>query len=336
MRLTALFCSAPASVMILNIAARRLGRGLRDPGQREHLAGLGRDGRDPAVAAGQRLDRGALELRGRSRLHVGAAHRGLAGEHAAAGVEHAAGRAGQALVELALEAGQADRRAGGDAALGELLAALRRAPGRRGPRSRTPSGPRSDRRSGPLAIAVPSRAWIVARSRQHRLALELLAVAQAGVDELGRASRRRGRRPSRSPVGSTRTPRSVAEDAGVERDRDAAVARPCRPGRRCERERVRRLLVACAARRSRLVRRRASSESSAYIARWSPRSQACGEGRHGAPLGRHVARADDDARPSSAISGGERRAGRSASRAGDDVTAGQRTGLYGARQVRSE
>ena len=258
----------------LERAAGRLRRGLGDPGQREHLAGARGDGRDPAVAAGQRLDRGALELgvdaradgRRRARAPCGRARgrrrRGCRrGCRRGARRTRARGRSGRParprgtprLASSCARSGGAGPIAAGDLArqrseIGQAVRAL----GDRG------------------AVAGLDRGAL----RQGRLAPELLAAAQAGVDELGApvdagvgvlalAGRERQRALER------------AEDAGLERDRDRPVVDPGARDDLLERDRFRCLRVGSLAAGRGSCGALASSLSSAYIARWSPRSQAC-------------------------------------------------------------
>ena len=161
----------------------RLGSGERDAGEPEHLAAGGPQHGDPAEAARERLDRGALDVGVDRGAHVRAGARVGAGDHPRAGAQDAAGAARQALVELALEPVEPDRRALGHAAAGELRLALRRrradAPGdlgRERPEVREPVRALRQRR----AVAGEDRA---ARG-QRRLALQALAGAQPGEHEL--------------------------------------------------------------------------------------------------------------------------------------------------------
>ena len=155
--------------------AGRLGGGERDAREPEHLARGGPQHGDAAEAAGERLDRRALDVGVDRRAHVGAGLRLGAGDDARAGAQDAAGRARQPLVELALEPVEPDRRALGHAAAGELRGALRRrrpdAPGdlgRQRPEVREPVRALGQRR----AVARQDRA---ARG-QRRRALQPLAL----------------------------------------------------------------------------------------------------------------------------------------------------------------
>ena len=112
--------------MILNTDPGRLRRRVGDPREREHLAVARADHRDAAEAPGERLDRRALDVGVDRRADRAAAARLDGGEHAVAGAQLAARRAGELCVELPLQAGQADRRARRDAAALQLRRALGR------------------------------------------------------------------------------------------------------------------------------------------------------------------------------------------------------------------
>ena len=144
--------------------ARRLGRGVGDPGEREHLAVARAHDRDAAEAAGERLDGRALDVGVDRGAHVAA----LAAARPTAITRSPArssppGRAGELGVELALEAGQPDRRVRRDAAALRSSAARSGGAGPTRPAISAASAPSSDSRASPSASGVPSRAWIVAR-----------------------------------------------------------------------------------------------------------------------------------------------------------------------------
>ena len=163
-RLVTFSSSTPASVTILNVEPGGCGADWAIPASASTSPLSRAHGRDPAVAAGERLDRGGAGSSGRSWCAPSGPGVGLAlGQHAVAGEQRAAGRAGQALVELALEAGQADRRARRARRAASSSAARSLEAGPIVPAISEAIGPRSDTRSGPLAIGVPSRASIVAR-----------------------------------------------------------------------------------------------------------------------------------------------------------------------------
>ena len=181
--LTTLASSAPASVTILNVEPGGWGAENAMPESPSTSPRGGPQHGDPAEAARERLDRGALDVGVDRGAHVRAGARVGAGDHPRAGAQDAAGAARQALVELALEPVEPDRRALGHAAAGELRLALRRrradAPGdlgRERPEVREPVRALRQRR----AVAGEDRA---ARG-QRRLALQPLAGAQPGEHEL--------------------------------------------------------------------------------------------------------------------------------------------------------
>ena len=163
--------------------AGRLGRGEGDAREPQDLAGGGLQHGDAAEAAGQRLDRGALDVGVDRGAHVRAGLRLGAGDDPRAGAQDAAGRARQPLVELALEPVEPDRRALGTPRRAQLRRRAPAARGRRGRRPRPPAarGPRAG--PGPCASGVPSRARIAPRAPSVVRALQPLALAQAGEDE---------------------------------------------------------------------------------------------------------------------------------------------------------
>ncbi len=205
----------------LERAAGRLRRRLRDPGQRQDLAGLRAHGGDPAVTAGERFDGRALHGGVDAGAHRLPGHRRSAGDHPVAGVERPAGLAGQAVVELALQPGEADRGAvrhaagaqlggargrGGADASGDLRRELAEV------RVGETIGPACDH--GPVArLDRPAR-------RQLGLAPQPLAAAQAGEGELGPPV---DAGAARLAVAGRDDERAVqpAEDARVHRHRDA-------------------------------------------------------------------------------------------------------------------
>ena len=162
--------------------AGRLGGRERDAGQPEHLArrrGAARRCRRSARPAPRPPRAGC---RGRSPPARRAVARLGARDHARAGAQDPARAAGQPLVELALEAVEADRRALGHAAAGELGGALGR---RRADAADDLGGQRPE--VGQAVGALGQRRPVAREDRaalaQRGLARELLAGAQAGVDE---------------------------------------------------------------------------------------------------------------------------------------------------------
>ena len=163
--------------------ARRLRRGERDAGQRQHLAVARPHRGDAAVAAGERLDRRALDVGVDRRAHVAPAPRRRRRQHARAGEELAAGRAGELGVELALEAGEADRRAVRHALRRQLLGPLGR---RRPDPAGDLGGERVELRQPRLAVRDPRAvAGLDRRALGHlRVAAQLLARSQPGEHEV--------------------------------------------------------------------------------------------------------------------------------------------------------
>ena len=216
------------------------------PGQRQHLA-VARVARPRSRRSGPRAPR-PRRAGSSGRSSCAPRCRGLALTLASTRLpanSDAAGRAGRGARRTRAR-GRSGRPAApvGHAARRELGRAAPAARGRSCPAISEASGPRSDTRSGPLASGVPSRASIVAARRQRRLAPQLLAAPQAGVDELGApvdaragvlALAGRERPGCRCSVPKMR----VSSD-----DRDRRRRRSTRPGADLlERERLRRLLV---------------------------------------------------------------------------------------------
>ena len=174
--------------------AGRLGRRERDAREAQHLAGLGPQHGDAAEAPGQRLDRRALDVGVDRRADVDAALRLRARHHALPGAQHAAGAPGQPRVELALEAGEPDRRALGHAALLELGGAVGR---RRADAAGDLGGQRAEVRQ---AVGALGQRRAVAREDVAALAERRLArrASRRGAGR-GRRARRASRPPCRPP-----------------------------------------------------------------------------------------------------------------------------------------
>ena len=172
--LTTLASSAPASVTILNVEPGGWGAEKAMPESPSTSPVAGRSTAIPPKRPAERLDRGALDVGVDRGAHVRAGARLGAGDHARAGAQHAAGAARQALVELALEPVEPDRRALGHAAAGELRLALRRrradAPGdlgrraARGPRAGPGPWPAACRRAPGSRRARPASSSRCSRS----------------------------------------------------------------------------------------------------------------------------------------------------------------------------
>ncbi len=185
LRLAVPASSAPVSVMILKIEPGGCGAENATPARASTSPSLGPDRGDAAVAAGERLDGGALDVGVDRRAHVLAALGRAVGQQPLAGVEVAAGRAAELDLELALEPVEADRRVSGHAAHAQLVELLRRggadAPGDLG-------GDRSE--LGQARLALGDRRAVAGEDRRAvghpRLAAELLAAAQPGEDHVRR------------------------------------------------------------------------------------------------------------------------------------------------------
>ena len=102
--------SAPVVVTILNVEPGRLQAREGDAGEGEHLAGARPHRDDAAEAPGQRGRPPPAGPAARSSCARRAPGAARGGEHARAGAQLAAGRAGSALVEHPLQAGDADLR----------------------------------------------------------------------------------------------------------------------------------------------------------------------------------------------------------------------------------
>ena len=183
--LTAFAWSADDSVMILNDEPGGCGAENATPASAEHLAGARTHRRDPAVAAGQRRDRRALDV-GVDRSCARSCRAAAGGwrAHALPARSSPPGVPVELGVELALEAGEADRRS-------RRARRARRAPRRaRAARARgvpaisEAAGSRSEERSSPRAITL-AVAGTERRARgQARAARQLLARLQAREHEL--------------------------------------------------------------------------------------------------------------------------------------------------------
>ena len=202
--------------------AGRLGRRERDAGEREHLAGLGPQHGDAAEAPGQRLDRRALDVR---------VDRACARRRRPAACARATTRFPACSTPPGVPVSRASNSrsrpvspTGAPSGTPRCASSAARSGGAGPTRPATSaaSGPRSDRRSGPLASGVPSRARIVAAVAERRLARQLLAAAQAGEDELGAPVDRLAVHlvDHRQPDGAAQ----AAEDPRLHRDRQVVGA----------------------------------------------------------------------------------------------------------------
>ena len=249
---------------------------------------------DAAVAAGERLD-AARWISGSIVVRTAPAGLRLRARRARGRRPTACRRAaGEALLEHALEPGEADRRVRREAARAQRAGALGRGGAERGRRS--PPRPRGRRRCGPspLAIALPSRAWIVARGGSVVCARELLAGAQAGEDGARRARRRR---IAVAVAADRQLQHAVerAEDARADRHVDAGSRR--RRGRRPSRTTSDRIVAVSAAR---AVGARRSPGRGARLAPRRRAARTCARSRRAPSRGEALRRSRARRRPCAA------------------------------------
>ena len=235
LRLATLFCSTPASVTILNVEPGGCGADWAIPASASTSPVCGPHDRDPAVAAGERLDRGALDLRVDRRAHRRRPARRLRWRARArrrnrmppgVPVRRSSNSRSRPVRPTAAPVGHAARgelgraRSGG---AGPTVPAISR-----GERSEVGQAVRALGERGAVA-GLDRRA-----RRQRRLAPELLAAAQAGVDELGAPVDAGVGVLALAASGATSMPLERAEDARLERDRrPSVVVGAPRPVRTC-------------------------------------------------------------------------------------------------------